>query len=67
MEGRHFLSVFFRHVLHDLTEGGIVHVHVGHINNTGQLILFAELPGFFRTHFHACLAVYHDNGGSCGT
>lgn len=65
VEGRHLLAVESGHVLHNLAEGGVVHIHVGDIDKTGQLILFTHLPGLLGPDLNAGFSVY-DNDGRAG-
>ncbi len=66
VEGRHLLAVEVCHVLHHLAEGSVVHVHVGHIDEPGQLVLLAQLPCLLGAHLDAGFAVHHDDGRACG-
>ena len=66
VEGGHLLAVEIRHVLHHLAEGGIVHVHIGHIDESGQLVFLTQFPCLLSAYLDAGLAVDHDDGGSGG-
>lgn len=45
------------------TVAGLVVVHVGDENDSRQVVLFAEVPGFFRAGLNAGLAVDDDDSG----
>ena len=64
VEGSHLLAVERSHVLHHLPEGGIVHVHVGDIDKSGQLVFLAQFPRPLSSHFNAGFTVYHNDGRS---
>ena len=59
------LTVFFFQIFYDLTIGGVIHVHVGNIDKTGQFIFFAELPCLLGADFNAGFAVNYDDGSAC--
>ena len=58
---RDHLAVAVSQVLYHLTEAGIVHIHLCHIDHTGKIILVAQFPCLLRSHFHAGLAGNHDH------
>ena len=62
---RHLLPVEIGHIFHHLTEGCIVHVHIGDIDKPGQLVLLAQLPCLLSTHLDTGLAVHHDDSRAC--
>ena len=66
IEGGQFLAKEVGHILHHLAEGCVVHIHIGHIHESGQFIFLTQLPSLQRAHLNAGLAVHHDDGGACG-
>ena len=67
MKRCHLLAVQVGHIFHYLTKRSVIHVHVGNIDETGQLVFFAKLPCLLRADFNARLAVNYYDGCSCGT
>ena len=61
MDRRNLLSVKLCQILYYLTEACIVHVHVCDKEHAGQFILFAQLPCFLCSDFHAVLSGYDDD------
>ena len=64
MERSHLLAEHLRHILHYLTERSVIHIHIADIYHSGELIFFTEFPCFLGAHFHARLAVYHNDNRS---
>ena len=49
----------------ELTEAGLVIIHVGHEDHARKVVLLAHIPCLDGTRLDACLAVYDDNGCIC--
>ena len=62
MERRNLFAVFLCHILHNLSKGCVVDIHIRHEHKTGKLIFLADLPCLLRAHFHTGLTGYHDDG-----
>ena len=62
IKGCNLLAVTIGQILHDLTIGGIVNVHIGNKDHPRNLVFFTQLPGLFRPHFHAGLTGDDDDG-----
>ena len=61
IERRDLLAVQIGQILYHLTEGRVVHIHLGYEEHSRQLILLAEIPCLLGAYLHAGLTGYHDN------
>ena len=56
MERCDLFTIKLCQIFHNLFIGSLIHIHIGYIYHTRQMILFAELPRFQCTDFHTCLS-----------
>ena len=52
MDRRNFLSVQLSQAFHYFPVAYIVHIHLGHKEHAGQIVLFTHLPGFLCSHLY---------------
>ncbi len=53
MKRRDLFAVKLCQIFHDLLKGSLIHIHIGYIYHTRQMIFLAEFPCFQRTDLHA--------------
>ena len=58
---RDLLAVFRRQIFHYLTEAGIIHIHLCHIDHPWKIIFIAQLPCLLGSDLYARLSGYNDN------
>ena len=61
IEWRNLLAVQIGQILYHLTEGRVVHIHLGYKEHSRQLILLAEIPCLLGAYLYSGLTGYHDN------
>ena len=61
IERSHLLAIRSCHILYDLSEGRIVNIHIGNIDDSGQFVFLTKLPGLDGADFDACFTVDYDN------
>ena len=65
MERCDLLSVKIGHILHDLTVGSVIDIHIRYEHHTGQLVSVTQLPCLLGSHFHAGLTGNNDDSRIC--